>query len=324
MNRESIFSHAYRYKRNREIQKCNASALAKNQLFDLVFPSPLIFSSFQSDLNQIAMWLDLGIGGGSFKTILKEPRDGNERPRLTQLSINNVPHLLNAQGLPGKGVHIFSRILSKSKLWEFKRPFGMSLGGNTPEEYWDVFLELEKVLGNKPFARQYYYEINISCPNTHEGKDFLSNPEKLDHLLTMMRDKTDRVIGVKLSPDQSNEDIVSFALRIQKISRTFLVIGNTQFYTKEQLGLSPSTLTTKGGGLSGLSLFKRTLEMADLVSPLGIPFVSVGGIQTAKQVQTCLDKGATLVGMATGLVFDPYCIPKINKKLVMKRYNESQ
>jgi len=287
----------------------------QRKLYDLTFPSPLTFASFQGDLNQLEMWMDMGIGGGCFKTILRDPREGNKRPRIAEVSYNGDLNLVNAYGLPGKGVDSFIHTVAKSHLWDYRRPLGISIGGHSPEEYWDVFLTAEDILSKKPFANRYYYEINISCPNTEKGRDLLSSPQNLEKLLTMMRHKTQRVIGVKLSPDQSNEALVSFALRVQQVERTFITIGNTQFKTMEQVGLPATAITKPGGGFSGPALFKRTNEMMDLISPLGIPFIATGGISTKEQVELCLKKGATAVGMATALVTDPYRIPLINNAI---------
>lgn len=285
------------------------------KLYDLTFPTPITFAAFQGDLNQLTLWMDMGIGGGSFKTVVYTQNTGNKRPRIAQVMVKGIPHLINAMGLPGRGVKGFLNVIGSSPLWTYKRPLGISIGGQTPEEYWNIFLEIEEVLSKKYASNRYYYELNVSCPNTEKGKDFLSNPKQLEKLLTMMRYKTDRVIGVKLSPDQSNESLVSFALITKQISKTFLVLGNTQFKTCEQVGLPNAAISIGGGGLSGPALFKRTEEMMDIIAPLGIPFIATGGISTVEQVKTCLNKGAVAVGMATALVLDPYVIPKINQQL---------
>ena len=71
----------------------------------------------------------------------------------------------------------------------------------------------------------------------------------------------------------------------------------------------------KGGGLSGAPIFKRTLEMADLFSNFKNPIMATGGISSIHHVNAVKNVGASLFGMATGLVLNPYCIPKINSRL---------
>ena len=76
----------------------------ETSLFDLEFASPITFASFKDDHHLIDIWLRLGIGGGSLKTILPHQHDGNPRPRLQEITVNGHRGLINHLGLPGKGV----------------------------------------------------------------------------------------------------------------------------------------------------------------------------------------------------------------------------
>lgn len=281
--------------------------LAPTHLHDLTFPSPLTFAAFQGDKNQLEMWLKMGIGGGCFKTILKAPRAGNKRPRIDEVIIENEPHLINAYGLPGKGVQAFCLEIKDSLLWSFNRPLGISIGGHHPEEYYEVFNTVNHCIKKNNM----YIEVNISCPNTDDGKNMLKNPQLLEKLLKRMRDETESVIVVKLSPDQGENDLLIFSECIRLFKKTAINIGNTQFRSHQKL-------TRGGGGLSGPHLYKRTLEMVKLLANQGLPIIATGGIDSIEKVKELLQSGATLASLATGLIFDPYTIPKINKALCNK------
>ena len=43
--------------------------------------------------------------------------------------------------------------------------------------------------------------------------------------------------------------------------------------------------------------------------------MATGGISTIHHLNAVRDAGASLYGMATSLIMDPYCIPRINQKL---------
>ena len=43
--------------------------------------------------------------------------------------------------------------------------------------------------------------------------------------------------------------------------------------------------------------------------------MATGGISSIDHVDAAKNAGASLFGMATGLVLNPYCIPKINSRL---------
>ena len=55
--------------------------------------------------------------------------------------------------------------------------------------------------------------------------------------------------------------------------------------------------------------------MADLFSNFKNPIMATGGIPSIHHVNAVKNVGASLFGMATGLVLNPYCIPKINSSL---------
>jgi dihydroorotate dehydrogenase len=71
----------------------------------------------------------------------------------------------------------------------------------------------------------------------------------------------------------------------------------------------------EGGGFSGPALFDRTLEMVKLFSEFDLPIMATGGISNIHHIDAAKENGASLFGMATALVLDPYCVPKINKRL---------
>ncbi len=283
-------------------------------LYDLHFPSPLTFASFKEESDILAIWLGMGLGGGALKTILREPREGNPRPRLQEAVVDGQEAIINAMGLPGKGVLGLIEELDSSSLFRFNRPIGISIGGYSVEEYKWNFLDLNTVLSNDG-EKKYYIELNISCPNTPSGQDLMKHPDQLEDLLTWMRQNTDRVIGVKVSPDKPDATLLAIAEIVRQVPKTFINAGNTQFRTCEQLGLPKPYISIGGGGMSGAPLFARTLEMTALLAPLKIPIMATGGISTCDQVRALQSKGAVLFGMATALVKDPYCVPKINSQL---------
>ena len=71
----------------------------------------------------------------------------------------------------------------------------------------------------------------------------------------------------------------------------------------------------RGGGLSGVAIFPRTLELVNLFSDMDLTILATGGISTIHHLNAVRDAGASLYGMATSLIMDPYCIPRINQKL---------
>jgi len=299
---DALIQGLYKTKLHNLFFKFKLPKITPVQVYDLSFPSPLTFAAFKDDITVLRMWLDLGIGGGCLKTILKEPRAGNQRPRIIETSIHHQPCLINAMGLPGKGVNGLLKAYHASGFSERLQPIGFSIGGNDAQEYVEVLSAIESQLTP---SHKVYYEVNISCPNTKEGQGLIKNPGLFENMLKELRGKTNRVISVKLSPDQSNESLMCFAEITKSVPKTMLNLGNTA--TK-----STPFLSTGKGGLSGGVLFERTLEMAKLMQELGLPVMSTGGIHKPWHVRALQESGTNLFGLATILVQNPYVIPQFN------------
>ena len=91
--------------------------------------------------------------------------------------------------------------------------------------------------------------------------------------------------------------------------------GNTHYKKISEINLDESNFSMKGGGLSGTSIFNRTIEMVNIFSKFNMPIMATGGISKIEHVNRLKESGAILFAMATSLVLDPYCIPRINRQL---------
>ncbi len=64
-----------------------------------------------------------------------------------------------------------------------------------------------------------------------------------------------------------------------------------------------------------LHYFQETLEMVTLLSKYHIPIMATGGISTSDHIKQLRKAGASLFGIATQLIQDPYQIPHLNNML---------
>jgi dihydroorotate dehydrogenase (NAD+) catalytic subunit len=285
------------------------------KLYNLSFPSPLIAASFKDDISSLYQWQLVGLGGMTYKTVLKRPSEGNKRPRIQEIKYNGGYGLINSLGLPTKGVEHFANHFQNKRLLSFNRPIGISIGGNRAEEYLEVFNTINSKVKNASFD-QFFYELNISCPNTDDGKCLSDDMEGLLMLLNKMRESCSNVIVVKVSPDSTQENMFKICETLIEVDSCAINLGNTKYITAESVGLNKKTFSKDGGGVSGVGLFETTLRNVELIaSNFDIPIIATGGISTYKDVRLVLEKGATLVGMASQLVIDPFQIPQINSKL---------
>lgn len=288
----------------------------RQTVFDLTYDRPITFAAFEAHMPSIELWLALGVAGGCLKTIKQAPHSGNAHPRIQQVRVSGQDHLMNALGLPGPGVlALMQTIQSSAVLTGVSCPIGISIGGNSLAEYQSVasaIVKQEPLLGLK----QLYYELNISCPNTESGQTLHQSIQDIQSLLTHMRSETDRVIVIKVSPDASNQNLLDIASLATSFDKVTINAGNTQFRSCESVGLSNMDISIGGGGLSGPSLLARTLEMIQLFAPFKLPLIATGGIQSAKDIQLLQSHGASIVGMATQLVKNPFSVVSMHQQLI--------
>ena len=222
---------------------------------------------------------------------------------------------MNSLGLPTKGVDNFINHFEHEKLLSFNRPIGFSIGGDSVNDYVKVFELINSRVESSSF-NQFFYEINISCPNTEDGKCLSDDLNQLSFVLKKLRSLSSKVIVVKTSPDSNDNEILKICELLSSIDKIAINVGNTRYVLAESVGLEEHHFSKPGGGLSGAPLFKDTLERVKLINDsFQIPIIATGGIGNHSQVKSVVDSGATLIGMASQLVTDPFIIPQINNKL---------
>ena len=285
----------------------------QTEVFDYQFKSPITFAAFESHLDSIRFWIELGCGGGCLKTIKSIQEKGNARPRFQQLSMNGEEHLINALGLPGPGIESFIDQLSNASL-HYDIPIGLSIGGHSLEEYKLVIEKSMPVI--REILKKPYLEINISCPNTNTGRALHDSVEDIESLIKLIRNlDSQMMVSIKVSPDAKDSNLCDIGSLASQYNKVTLNAGNTQFRSCETVSLPEGAISIGGGGLSGPKLYNRTLEMAKLLSQFKLPLIATGGVSTSEQIIELQQNGVAIVGMATGLVKNPFSIVRINREL---------
>jgi len=256
-------------------------------------------------------WFKLGLGAITFKTILDSKRQGNPRPRLQQFRLERSPTIINALGLPGNGIDTFTSTFINSTLWDYDRPIGISIGGENLDEYKSNFDKINSSMTEVGFDN-FYFELNISCPNTVTGTCIGDNLLDYDSLMEYIRKKSSAVISTKVSPDWDDKTLNNIGEIIKTYDKSLVNAGNTQYKTLKELGLKSTLIRNGAGGISGTAIFPRTLQMVTLFKRQNVLIMATGGISTIHHVMAAKQAGASLFGMATSLIMDPFCIPKIN------------
>lgn len=165
-----------------------------------------------------------------------------------------------------------------------------------------------------------YITVNISCPNTGEGKTF-EDPDALKALLE----------GLPLSESQRIPTLVKFSVDTAKEDLAYLVDLCESFGIDGYVATKPSsdrsglkTSATRleqigNGGLSGAAIHTQSTQVIGWLNEFlqgKKPIVGVGGIHDAQTAIDKIEAGANLLQIYTGMVYrGPGLVKEIKQAL---------
>ena len=228
------------------------------------------------------------------KGISVRPRPGNPPPRI----VETCGGMLNAIGLENIGMEAFA-METLPRLRGYETAVIVNLLGESQEEYGRIVERLDREEGIDGF------EVNVSCPNVRKGGiSFGSDPDILEGLVCFLRDKTQKPLIIKLSPNVT--DIVDMARRAEGGGADGLTLINTIRGMSVDAESRRPRLATVVGGLSGPAIKPIALRMVWEVSRgVKIPVIGVGGILTAEDAVEFLITGASAVQVGTAHFRNP-------------------
>ena len=244
---------------------------------------------------ELLPFVDLSrLGAVVVKGLSVLPRPGNPPPRI----IETCGGMLNAIGLENIGLEAFV-VEMLPRLREHQTVVFVNILGESQEEYGTLVERLsqeEDIHG---------FEVNVSCPNVQRGGiAFGSDPDVLERLVRFLRDKTERPLIIKLSPNVT--DIVDMAKRAEAGGADALTLINTIRAMSVDAESRRPDLATVVGGLSGPAIKPVALRMVwEVASQVGIPVIGAGGIVNAEDAVEFLLSGASAVQVGTASFRNP-------------------
>ncbi len=252
------------------------------------------------------------LGTFSFKGTTREPRFGNQTPRIAEAPAG----LLNAVGLQNPGVEkVISEELPRLKKC-FHKPVMANVSGFSVDEYKYVCekLDAEEQVG--------WIEVNISCPNVHGGgMSFGTDPKAAAEVTRAVKAVTKKPVIMKLSPNVTS--IVDIAKACEEAGADGISLINTMLAMRIDLKTRKPLLANTTGGLSGSAVFPIAVRMVyQVAQAVNVPVVGLGGVTTAEDVLEMMMAGATAVEVGAANLVDPYACKKIIEDLpaAMDRY----
>ena len=244
---------------------------------------------------ELAPYIDLSrLGALVVKGISLEPRPGNPPPRIIETSGG----MLNAIGLENIGMEAFLA-QTLPKLSDYETVVIVNILGESQEEYGTLVERMSEHDGVHGF------EVNVSCPNVRKGGiAFGSDPEMLEKLVRYLRQRTEKPLVIKLSPNVT--DIVDMARRAEQGGADGLTLINTIRGMSIDVNTRKPRLGNVMGGLSGPAIRPIAVRMVhEVYQVVKIPLIGIGGITCLQDVLEFFLAGASAVQVGTANFTNP-------------------
>lgn len=253
------------------------------------------------------------LGSFSFKGTTRDERFGNPTPRIAECASG----MLNAVGLQNPGIDkVISEELPKLKA-VFHKPVIANISGFSKEEY---VYNCEKIDKCDEVG---IIEVNISCPNVHNGgMSFGTDTKSAYEITSAVKSVVKKPVYMKLSPNVT--DIAEIARACEAGGADGISMINTLMGMRIDLKTRKPIIKNKTGGYSGPAIFPVALAMVYKVyEAVKIPIIGMGGISSARDVIEMMLAGASAVEVGAANLINPFVCKEIIENLpeVMKEYN---
>lgn len=241
-----------------------------------------------------------GLGGIVVKGTTLYPRDGNDYPRMAETASG----MLNCVGLQNKGVDYFAENIYP-QIKDIDTNMIVNVSGSSPDDYAECAARID-ALDRIPAI-----ELNISCPNVHDGgMAFGVTCAGAASVVRAVRRRYSKTLIVKLSPNVT--DITEIARACEAEGADSLSLINTLMGMSIDIERRCPRLSINTGGLSGPAVKPVALRMVwQVARAVGIPVIGLGGIMTPTDALEFIMAGATAIQIGTANFIDPTVTIKV-------------
>jgi dihydroorotate dehydrogenase (fumarate)/dihydroorotate dehydrogenase len=287
------------------------------------FPSPVgLAAGFDKSGEAIQTLAALGFGSVEIGSVSIDPSGGNPYPRLFRLPEDRA--IVVHYGLPNTGARAVAARIGGIKLPVplginiVKTNRGMGAGPETADQIIAEYVDAARLLA--PHAD--YLMLNLSCPNTEDGRDFFADRAHLDACLSAFANVTWTLpIFLKISPLGG----------VATIERVLAAADPHHFINGFMFNLPPG----KPAGLRTPEAVWRNMPGA-VSGPPAAPLLdeclrecyrrmdrrryvlfASGGVSTAADAYAKIRAGASMVQLLTALIYEgPGVVRDITRGLV--------
>lgn len=258
----------------------------------------------------------LGFSHVEVGTVTPKAQPGNPKPRLFRLVKNKA--LINRMGFNNEGMLALQK---KLKHLPNGLIVGVNIGKNKDTALEDAAQDYRLCINNL-YQFAHYFTINVSSPNT-PGLRELQDKGPLLEIIQAMHDERKKFVEsgmpfkpvfLKIAPDLSKTQVADILAICQQTQLDGLIISNT---TISRPDLIRENYMNEQGGLSGLPVKQLSDELLAYIHQANpsLPLIGSGGVFLPNDMQDKLNKGAGLVQIYTGFIYQG---PFIVKELLSK------
>ena len=225
---------------------------------------------------------------------------GNQKPRMFRIEKSN--DIMNRMGLNGQPVEIIETKLRAAKTTLYAVNIAKT---HSPDIMGDDAIRDVVYTYSKLHSLGIYVVINISCPNTKEGKTF-EDPFALRELLAAIgevRKNYSRPILLKISPVFKDENIEQLINIVNEFKLNGFVACNTLPFEHPKFGK---------GGRSGSVVKPLALKLINILRARlsSTTIIGCGGIFTLEDVCDYIGAGVNAVQVYNGFIRGPFAGPE--------------
>lgn len=288
-------------------------------LMGRMLPNPIgLAAGFDKNGVVISATQAMGFGFIEIGGVTPRPQVGNPRPRLFRLSEDHA--VINRMGFNNEGMDVIAQRLNQRDKAAGMVGVNMASNSDSQDPARDFELLVEKFT---PLAD--YMTIDISCPNTPNGKVFQSKGPLQDLLerLKATRARAAEAAGIsapcmliKSAPDLTDQEKQDIAQVAMTSGIDGMIVSNTTIARPESLR---SRHRSERGGLSGRPLYEMSTRLlADMyrLTEGKVTLIGVGGIASAADAYEKIRQGASAVQLYSALVYQgPHIVHRMKVEL---------
>lgn len=293
----------------------------KVSLSGLTLDNPIIPASGTFGFGQeYKDFYDINILGSiSIKGTTVDYRFGNETPRIAECTSG----LINSVGLQNPGIDkvVSEELPNLAKI--YKKKIIANISGFSIEEYVECAKKID-VVENVGII-----EVNVSCPNVHNGgMAYGVSAKSVSEVTKAVKEVTQKPVYIKLSPNVT--DIVEIAKACESSGADGLSLINTLLGMRIDIRKKAPVIANKMGGFSGPAIFPIAVRMVyQVANSVKIPIIGMGGVSSAQDVIEMMMAGASAVQVGSANLVNPFVckeiiddLPQIMSELGIKSLSE--